>query len=1200
MRRLRRWLAGLVVATVLVAVALVAAGRSGALGGLERDVLVRLLERATGARVSLGAVGGTFGRSLVLEDLRVAAGGRTVAHVPRLEIVYAPRALLRGVLELRRVTVTAPHVRAVVPEGAWPAPAGDAGAALPIEVARLEVTEGRVAVALPDATPPRRFAATALALDARGHLARGGGAIEVTALRFMPRGLGRAPVEATGRVSADAGGVVRVRGLRLASGGSRLDGDVDLAGTRAVDARLALAPLAARDLRALVPAIRIATDARVRVRARGPWRALTTVAHTDLGAGGRVHARATVDVTARPLAYRAALDLAGLDPGAILPGLPAARVDGRLALRADGDAHRLRGVVRAAGGEAALRARLVPGAPPTYELAARVTLPRLETLDPRVTGSASGRVRLAGRGIEAADRHARAHLVLTRAVLRGVPLARGVARAAVDGIRVRLSSVRVTGPDLEATGTGRIDLAQGVADATLTASAELLGLGRRLGLPLAGAARASASVHGPLAALATRATATVERPAYGAAGAARVSARLAADGLGSGAASGTLHVDAPGFRVGDAPPSDASADLAWRRAGDGARARLTARAAATDGHVHTVTLALERTAARAGGRLEEATLALPGGPPWRLVAPAAFTIEDGLRTEGITLAAGAQRVTLGGQVALAGAANATLAVERLALGPLCALAALPPCAGEVTARAVLAGTASAPVVEATARAQGLAVDEVRYGILSLEARYAGARAELHAVLVHPQAGELSAAGSVPVDLAWAGPRRDVAGEPVDLAVRAERLDLSALRALAPHAIRSASGFVTVDLHVTGTRAAPRPVGAFTLEGGTLELAGTGIPYQDLRVRIAADGTALDVQELHARAGDGTADGGGRLDVAPGGAQPVALTLRFDRFLALRREGVEAAVSGTLVARGAVLAPEVSGVLDVDHAVVRPASTPGRQPAPPPDPTISVVGLEESPAAAAAGPTPDLPAPLALALTVRIARDAAVRRNDANIALGGELTVAKTRGEPARVRGQVRLVRGWFEFQGRRFDIQEGTITLGGGTPPEPIFDVTAVRRTSAYRIVVRITGSAEKPNLAFTSDPPLEQADILSVLLFGKPARELGRGQSLALQQQALQIATGYVVPQLRESVMNALGLDTLDVAFADRPDAPGQVRVGRYVAQDVLVSLGQEFGARVAQVVGVEYAVGTHVAVRASTSTRGASAVDLIWQRRY
>ena len=159
-------------------------------------------------------------------------------------------------------------------------------------------------------------------------------------------------------------------------------------------------------------------------------------------------------------------------------------------------------------------------------------------------------------------------------------------------------------------------------------------------------------------------------------------------------------------------------------------------------------------------------------------------------------------------------------------------------------------------------------------------------------------------------------------------------------------------------------------------------------------------------------------------------------------------------------------------------------------------------------------------------------------------------------------------------------------------PPIIELDVTAGYRTPAYRITVHITGSADKPNLVFTSDPPLEQADILSVLLFGKPARELGRGQSLALQQQALQIATGYVVPELRTSVMNVLGLDTLEVAFPDRTEAPGQVRVGRYVAQDVLISLGQEFGSRVAQVVGIEYAVGANVSEHPADDTQKAAAM--------
>src|SRR5439155_236792 len=178
---------------------------------------------------------------------------------------------------------------------------------------------------------------------------------------------------------------------------------------------------------------------------------------------------------------------------------------------------------------------------------------------------ATGRVHLDGRGFEAADRHARARVVLTHAMIRGVPLEHGVACALVEGARVQLTSARVTGPELRANGTGSLHLAR----------------------------------HGP--------------------------------------------------------------DL-------------------------TPAATVERTAARTTGRLERATLALPGGPPWQLAAPAAFAIEDGLRTDAVTLVAGGQRIVFSGRVGLRGASDATLAVERLALGQLCVLARGPRCAGQVTAR----------------------------------------------------------------------------------------------------------------------------------------------------------------------------------------------------------------------------------------------------------------------------------------------------------------------------------------------------------------------------------------------------------------------------------------------------------------------------------------------------------------------------------
>src|SRR5439155_1033848 len=103
---------GALVAVALVAAALAVASRTGAARALERRAVVRVLEAATGERVTLAGVGGTLGHSLVLEDLRLGAGGRTVVHVPRLEIVYAPLALVHGVVRLKRVNLAAPRASA--------------------------------------------------------------------------------------------------------------------------------------------------------------------------------------------------------------------------------------------------------------------------------------------------------------------------------------------------------------------------------------------------------------------------------------------------------------------------------------------------------------------------------------------------------------------------------------------------------------------------------------------------------------------------------------------------------------------------------------------------------------------------------------------------------------------------------------------------------------------------------------------------------------------------------------------------------------------------------------------------------------------------------------------------------------------------------------------------------------------------------
>jgi translocation and assembly module TamB len=259
----------------------------------------------------------------------------------------------------------------------------------------------------------------------------------------------------------------------------------------------------------------------------------------------------------------------------------------------------------------------------------------------------------------------------------------------------------------------------------------------------------------------------------------------------------------------------------------------------------------------------------------------------------------------------------------------------------------------------------------------------------------------------------------------------------------------------------------------------------------------------------------------------------------------------------------------------------------------PDPTIEVVGREEGPAPPPAAPSVDVADALSLDVQVSIDRDAWIRRNDADVELRGKIRLGKEAYQPLFVTGEIRLVRGWYAFQGRRFDLDEGRIIFGGDVPPDPQLGITAINKTGEYEVKVEITGRASAPALALSSEPPLEQADILSLLVFGRPARDLGHEQSVDLQRKAISLASGYVMPELRQSVMKTLGLDTFEVGDEG-------VRAGRYVTRDVFVSLAQDFTGRAGQVVGVDYAVSRRMSLKLSTSTRGDSAVDLLWRRRY
>ena len=74
-----------------------------------------------------------------------------------------------------------------------------------------------------------------------------------------------------------------------------------------------------------------------------------------------------------------------------------------------------------------------------------------------------------------------------------------------------------------------------------------------------------------------------------------------------------------------------------------------------------------------------------------------------------------------------------------------------------------------------------------------------------------------------------------------------------------------------------------------------------------------------------------------------------------------------------------------------------------------------------------------------------------------------------------------------------------------------------------------------QPELSFSSNPPQDESDILSLIIFGMPTNELGEGQQVALAVRAQELAGGYLASGLSEAIGGALNLDEFEIQAAGR-----------------------------------------------------------------
>src|SRR3546814_934712 len=108
-----------------------------------------------------------------------------------------------------------------------------------------------------------------------------------------------------------------------------------------------------------------------------------------------------------------------------------------------------------------------------------------------------------------------------------------------------------------------------------------------------------------------------------------------------------------------------------------------------------------------------------------------------------------------------------------------------------------------------------------------------------------------------------------------------------------------------------------------------------------------------------------------------------------------------------------------------------------------------------------------------------------------------------------ITGTANLVRGTYEFAGKRFDLTRGQIRFTGDSPPNPTLDIVAEANVQGLSATIRVGGTGLRPEIAFSSVPALPEDEVLSRLLFGTTVANLSAPEALQLAAAVASLRSG-------------------------------------------------------------------------------------------
>jgi translocation and assembly module TamB len=539
------------------------------------------------------------------------------------------------------------------------------------------------------------------------------------------------------------------------------------------------------------------------------------------------------------------------------------------------------------------------------------------------------------------------------------------------------------------------------------------------------------------------------------------------------------------------------------------------------------------------------------------------------------------------------------------------------------------GTLDEPVVDLSAGVQNIGVSELGLGQARLHYTYADARSAFDALLTSPKGGTLTAKGHATQDLSLPALRRGVNTDRIPLVVELDshQFDLSFLSGARLPMVRTLGGELLMNkVRVDGTLGAPKIQGQLEWKQGRLSLDGLG-DYHDVHVALTVDDQRIELSDFSARSGTGSlklkAEGSrtasGSFNISGEGNLddfPLVLDDQLFAILQLRTEfDGDISKSTQFVNLRNVSIPEAHIKLPEEkrkdlQMLDRPGGivlTCQGQPMNPAQAKAAEPATDSATGGAGPGPEPQRQ----FRININAPRNLWVQGADVNTEIGLSENFRVEYADTPSIYGEVHVQRGEVEVLGRRFNIQNSSQVRFTGPAAAPYINATAEynNESAGVKVYVAVRGQGKDFTIKPTSDPPLPETDIYTLLATGRRTLKAGSGASSMNQGQVASVLGSLLASQAKKALAAKLPLDVLTIESGDEGLAGARLEVGKYLTDKLYLGYSGRLGApqnqsttrrENANSVRLEYQFGPRWGVEAEYGDAQVGGADFIWSREY